>query len=129
VVASSIEEDLSLRVLNDLKRGDTAKACEGAKILRELYLSIISKINANINHINLEKTGIRSNYRELGSYRGALGASDTALLKEVYDLLDERSRQQDQLVDLNNERKAIIMRSLGHVDTLLSRCSNEWGVR
>jgi hypothetical protein len=73
-VASSIEEDLSLRVLNDLKRGDTAKACEGAKILREQDLSNISEINANINHIKLEQIRIRSLYRELDGYKSASGS-------------------------------------------------------
>ncbi len=131
-VASGIEEDLSLRVLNDLKRGDTSKACEGAKILREQDLSNISEINANINHIKLEQIRIRSLYRELDGYKSASGTWDVALLRKLklaYDVLDERSQQQNLLADLSEERKSIIMTGLSHVEQLLSRCSNEWGLR
>jgi hypothetical protein len=57
---------------------------------------------------------------------------DVALLRKLklaYDVLDESNQQQNLLADLSEKRKSILMTGLSHVEQLLSRCFNEWGLR
>lgn len=110
VAASSLSEELSLRTLNDLKRGVTSKACAWAKTLRELGLLRISEINANVNRKNLRKAQNWPKY----AYASTQLSSYSTLFKLEYDHISEPT---DKLIDesiaLNEKEKRLHLRRHG----------------
>ena len=110
VAASSLSEELSLRTLNDLKRGVTSKARAWAKTLRELGLLRISEINANVNRKNLRKAQNWPKY----AYASTQLSSYSTLFKLEYDHISEPTEKLiDESIALNEKEKRLHLRRHG----------------
>lgn len=111
-------EDLSLRIFNDIKRGDRPKACAGAKTLRELLLLKISETNSNIDRTKLLKDQSIARFGSLSLY--------STSPRQDYDSLRQ---DYDKIIELSEKSKEYMYSSLVNTDQLLSRCYNKWGLR